>query len=386
MSILRRLFRLRVVAALLVVALVGAGVYWWTRGPVEAVPIGSSTVTVATGSIEETMIVTGLVQPSVTIELRSEASGTVESIAVQEGDRVQAGQELLRLDSRVAQTAVQEAEASLKQALMQQAANELDIDEDTVALRRVTLERTRALFEQGLVSRADLDAEELQLKVAERNVERARRNLDTNLARISQLEAAVERARTELQYTIIRAPFDAWVIRRQVEVGSGVAGVSQSSSGGTVVLTLGDARNFSLQANVTATDARRLAEGMPARLRLDSEPDRVRPGHVESVATAGDQDQQTRLTTFPVVIAVDGAAESSWINVPAQVEIVIASRENVLVVPDTCLRTDPDGRTYVFLQEGDAPARQHTVQPGTVAKDRIEIAGGLTEGQTLLCR
>lgn len=383
---MRRPFRLRIVAPVLVLAMAGVSTYWWTRGTEDAAPIGSSTVAVTTGPIEQTMIVTGLVQPSVTIELRSEASGIVESIAVQEGDRVLPGQELLRLDSSVAQTAVQEAEASLKQALMQQAANELDVDEDTVALRRITLERTRALFEQGLVSRADLEVDELELKVAERSVERARRNLDTNLARISQLEAAVERARAELQHTIIRAPFEAWVIRRQVEVGSGVAGVSQSSSGGTVVLTLGDAQKASLQANVTAADARRLEAGMPARLRLDSEPEHVRPGHVESVATAGDQDPQTRLTTFPVVIAVDGAAESSWINVPAQVEIVIGSRENALVVPDTCVRTDPDGRTYVFLQEGEGPARAGTVQVGTAESDRVEITGGLSEGQTLLCR
>jgi multidrug efflux pump subunit AcrA (membrane-fusion protein) len=386
MSLVRRLFRLRIIAPLLMLAMTGVAAYWWTQAGAIELPIGDTTVTVGTGPIEETMMVTGLVRPSVTIELRSDASGLVESIAVREGDRVLPGQELLRLDSRVAQTAVQEAQASLKQALMQQAANELDVDEDTVALRRVTLDRTRALFEQGLVARADLETKELELKAAERAVERARRNLDTNLARISQLEAAVERAQTELQHTIVRAPFEAWVIRRQVEVGSGVSGVSQSSSGGTVVLTLGEARKASLQANVTAADARRLEAGMPARLRLDSEPERVRPGHVESVATAGDQDAQTRLTTFPVVIAVDGSAESSWINVPAQVEIVIGSREDVIVVPDTCLRTDPDGRTYVFLQDGERPAQSHTVQIGTTATDRVEITNGLSVGQTLLCR
>jgi HlyD family secretion protein len=333
------------------------------------------------------MLVTGLVKPSITIDVRSDASGLVESIAVTEGDRVMPGQELLRLDSRVAQSAVQEAEASLKHAQMQQAANELDVDEDTVALRRKTFERTRSLLEQGLVATADLETKELELKVAERAAERARRNLDTNLARITQLEAAVERAQAQLQHTIIRAPFEAWVIRRHVEVGSGVAGVSQSSSGGTIVLTLGDAREASLQAKVTAADARRLEAGMAARLRLDSQPDRVLPGHVRSIATAGDQDTQTRLTTFPVVIAVDGEADASWINVPAQVEIVLSSRTDAIVVPDTCVRTDPGGRTHVFLQEGgDQPPRSHTVQIGTVAKDRIEITDGLSAGQTLLCR
>ena len=383
---MRRLLRLRVVLPLFMLALAGAAAFMWMRKPLDAAPIGGSTVTAGTGNIDEIMAVTGLVKPSVTIDLRSDASGLVESIAVKEGDRVVPGQELLRLDSRVAQSAVQEAEANLQQARMQQSAEELDLDTDTVEVRRKTLERTRQLFAEGLIAPADLEAKELELKASERQLERARRNLNTNLARITQLEAAVERAQAQLQHTIIRAPFEAWVIRRQVEVGSGVAGVSQSSNGGTVVLTLGDARKASLQAKVTAADARKLKPGMVARLRLDSDPDRTRPGHIESVATAGDQDQQSRLTTFPVVIAVDGSADSSWINVPAQVDIVLRSRQGVVVVPDTCVRTGAGGATHVFVKDGTQPPRSQDVTLGFVTKNTVEIAKGVTVGQTLLCR
>jgi multidrug efflux pump subunit AcrA (membrane-fusion protein) len=382
----RRLLRLRVVGPSVLVFGLAAAAYAWSRGAADTGPIGSTVVDVSTGTIEDTLLVTGLVKPSVTIELRSEASGLVESISVKEGDRVVAGQVLLRLDSRVAQTAVLEAEANLQQARMQHAASELDLDEDTLLLRRKTLERTRALHEQGLISGADLETKELELRVAERSVERARRNQQINLARISQLEAAVERARAQLGHTIIRAPFDAWVTRRQVEVGSGVAGVSQSSSGGTVVMTLGDAREFSLQASVTAVDARRLAPGLPARLRLDSDPERVWSGTVSTVANAGDQDQQTRLTTFPVTIVVDGVTDAAWINVPARAEIVLKARNDVMVVPDTCIRTDASGRTHVFLHEAGRPARSQDVQIGTVSSDRVEITGGLALGQSLLCR
>jgi RND family efflux transporter MFP subunit len=386
MSRRRRFLRFRIVAPVLLVSVLAIGVYAWSRGSADAGPVGSTVVEVNTGTIEDTLLVTGLVKPSVTIELRSEASGLVESIAVKEGDRVVTGQVLLRLDSRIAQTAVLEAEANLQQARMQHAASELDLDEDTVLLRRKTLERTRALHEQGLVSGADLETKELELRVAERSVERARRNQQINLARISQLEAAVERAKAQLAHTIIRAPFDAWVTRRQVEVGSGVAGVSQSSSGGTVVMTLGDAREFSLQTSVTAVDARRLEPGLPARLRLDSDPDRVWPGAVSTVANAGDQDQQTRLTTFPVTIVVEGVTDAAWINVPARAEIVLKSRDDVMVVPDTCIRTDAGGRTHVFVHEAGRPARSQDVQIGTVSSDRVEITGGLSLGQSLLCR
>lgn len=380
----RRFFRRRNVIAVLILAGSAAAAWWYLRPATPATEVGSTTHTVATETIEETLLVTGLVKPAVTIDLRSEASGLVESVSVKDGDRVTAGQELLRLDSRVAHTAVQEADANLKQAEMQQAAAEIDLDEDTLALRRKTLERTRELFAKGLVSQNELDSRELEVKASERSLERARRNMDTNRARIEQLKAAVERAQAQLQHTIVRSPLDAWVIKRHVEVGSGVAGVAQSNSGGTVVVTLGDARQASLQAKVTAADARRLKAGMATRLKLDTEPERVRTGRVQSVAAAGEQDPSTRLTTFPVLIAVDVDAGSSWINIPAQAEIVIASRANVIVVPDGCIRTDATGKAQAVVS-GPSPTPT-LVELGTVEKTRVEIKSGLTAGQAILCR
>lgn len=382
----RRVFRLRNIIVLIILVVAGLGA-WTALRPAQAVTeTGSTAHTVAPGVIEDTLMVAGLVKPAVTIDLRSEASGLVESVAVREGDRVSVGQELLRLDSRVALTAVQEAEANLKQAEMQQAASEIDLDEDTLAMRRKTLERTRELLQKGLVPRSDFESRELEVRVAERSLERARRNMDTSRARIAQLQAAVERARAQLQHTIVRSPMDAWVIRRHVEVGSGVAGVAQSSTGGTIVITLGDAREASLQAKVTATDARRLRAGLETRLRLDSEPDKVRQGRVLSVATAGEQDQATRLTTFPVLISVEIEGSASWINVPAQAEIVIGTRDNALVVPDGCVRTDPAGKSHVNVRADNGAVRLQPVEVGAVQKERVELKSGVTAGQVLTCR
>ncbi|HQX81596.1 MAG TPA: biotin/lipoyl-binding protein, partial [Vicinamibacterales bacterium] len=366
MSKLRRLFRLRNIVGLLIVA--GAAIGWRFAFQ-SAVPVaetGSKEHTVATATIEDLLLVNGLVKPAVTIDLRAEASGLVEAVFVKDGDRVKAGQELIRLDSRVAHTAVQEADANLKQAEMQQAAAEIDLDEDTLALRRKTRDRTKELLAKGLVASSELETRELEVRVSERALERARRNMDTNRARIEQLKAAVERAQAQLQHTIVRSPLDAWVIRRHVEVGSGVAGVAQSSTGGTIVVTLGDARQASLQAKVTAADARRLKTGLATRLKLDTEPDKVRNGRVQSVAAAGEQDTATRLTTFPVIIEVEVDPNSSWINIPAQAEIVIGQRPEVLVVPDGCLRTTPGGQPQAFIKSGSGPPTSVTVELGTV--------------------
>lgn len=377
----------RVLKIVVMLAIVGglgalAFVQLWPGERIAA--LADNTVQAELSAMEDVLLVAGLVRPAVTIELRAEASGIVELVAAREGDRVAAGEELVRLDSRVAQSALEQAEANLRQSELQDAATRLDLDEDTLAQRRRTLERAKALFEEGLVAREELEQRELDLRSAERTVERARRNIESSQARIAQARAAVDQARTELLHTSIRAPFDAFVLRRQVEVGSGVAGVSQSASGGTVLMTLGDARESALYAKATAVDARRLRLGMPARIRLDTDASYPIAGVVASISTAGDVDQSSRLTTFPVVVALSTQPPGGWVNVPAQAEIVLAQRVNSVTVPERCVTTDPLGQPIVRIR-GQSGDRARVVELGVVQEDRIQVRAGLEEGQTVVC-
>lgn len=375
----------KILAALVVIVMIAVGGWQYFRPKPIASSIDEQPVTVENASMEDVLVVAGQVKPAVTIDLRAEASGIVESVSAREGTRVAAGQELVRLDSKIAQSSLEQAEANLRQMELQDAATRLDLDQDSLELKKRTYERTKALADRGLVARTDLDLRETELRVAERGLERARRNIDSSQARIAQARAAVDQARTTLQHTVIRAPFDAYVLRRQVEVGSGVAGVSQSATGGSVLMTLGDARQSALYARATAADARRLKPGLAARVRLDSDPSEVLPGEVESVSTAGDVDNTSKLTTFPIVIALKSQPPGGWVNVPAQADIVLRASIEALAVPERCVRTDSNGRTYVNLRSGTS-VRRHYVEVGAIQQDRIQIRSGLEKGQVLMCR
>jgi RND family efflux transporter MFP subunit len=383
MKILRRVLKYLVALVIVVAIAYAAWAKFWPR------PQGASareeTFQSQLSAMEDVLVVSGQVKPAVTIDLRAEASGLVEAVSVKEGDRISQGQELVRLDSKLAQSAVDQAEANLSQAELQDAATRLDLDDDTVVLKRKTLERSTALYQRGLIPKDQLEQHELELKASQRAFERAKRNIESSQARIAQMRAAVVQARTQLQHTTIRAPFDAFVLRRQVELGSGVAGVSQSSMGGTVLMTLGDARQSSLYAKATASDAKRLRIGQAARVRLDSDAAEVLPGTVQSVSTAGDVDQSTKLTTFPVIIALKSQPPGGWVNVPAQAEIVLNASIQSVSVPERCVRADPSGRSYVVVRSktGD---RWFTVEVGVIQKDRIQIRSGLEQGQTVVCR
>src|ERR1051325_8998386 len=108
---MRRL--LKIVIGLVVLAGLGYGAFLWFW-PRSSTPPRDQSFQAEVAPMEDVLLVAGVVKPAVTIDLRAEASGIVAFVAVKEGDRVSAGQELVRLDSALAQAAVEQAEANLK--------------------------------------------------------------------------------------------------------------------------------------------------------------------------------------------------------------------------------------------------------------------------------
>ena len=107
---------LKVVVAVAVLAGAGFGLWRWLMPTPVAGAMREETFLAETTPMEDVLLVAGQVKPAVTIELRAEASGIVEWVGVKEGDRVTAGQDLVRLDSKLAQSAVDQAEANLRQS------------------------------------------------------------------------------------------------------------------------------------------------------------------------------------------------------------------------------------------------------------------------------
>jgi multidrug efflux pump subunit AcrA (membrane-fusion protein) len=123
---------------------------------------------------------------------------------------------------------------------------------------------------------------------------------------------------------------------------------------------------------------------MPARVRLDSDAAQTIDGVVQSISTAGDVDQQSRLTTFPIVIALKTQPPGGWVNVPAQADIVLSGSTKSVVVLESCVRTDASGRSFVTVR-GQTGDRSRPVEVGVVQNDRIQIRSGLDAGMSVVC-
>ena len=190
-----------------------------------------------------------------TVTLSTPVTGVVAEVTVAEGDRVRQGQVLLRLDDRALKARVVGLEA-------QMLGREHDRDE-----ARRERERTQEMYDRTLLAEHDLDVAKIQLATAE--------------AALKTTQAALIQARWDLEYSVIRAPFDAWVIRRSVEPGQTVVSNMQAQE----LLELAEAGAMLARARVEARDLEGLRRGDAVGVQLA---DKRFPGEVAGLGLAAD--------------------------------------------------------------------------------------------------
>jgi hypothetical protein len=85
------------------------------------------------------------------------------------------------------------------------------------------------------------------------------------------------------------------------------------------------------------------------------------------------------------VIALKAQPPGGWVNVPAQAEIILSGTIESVVIPERCVNTESNGRSYVRVKDG-FDTKYRAVELGVVSKDKIQIRTGLDKGQSVVCR
>ena len=285
------------------------------------------TGTVTRGTLVVTTSATGNLQPTNQVDVGSEISGTVESVLVDDNDRVKKGQVLARLDaSRLEdqvvkdRAAVAAAEAQVRQT------------EATVAEARANLARQRQVAELSagkVPSKAELDTAEASVKRAEANEAGAR-------AAVGQAKATLRSDETNLSKAIIRSPINGIVLKRTVEPGQTVVASLQAP----VLFTLAEKLSqMELQVDVDEADVGQVRRGQPATFAVDAYPGRRYAARITQVRY-GSQTKEN-VVSYLAVLTVDNRDLSLRPGMTATAEITTAKREGVLQVPNTALRYTP---------------------------------------------
>lgn len=274
-----------------VLVLVVGGLWWmgWLGGGEKGTMV--ETAEVQRRDITQQVTAFGRVQPEREITISPDVPGEIVELPVQEGERVQQGQLLAKVEAKdyVAQT--QQQRASVQQAR----ANLQGLKADSAQARQ-EYERKKKLFEKEMISRQQFETAETAYEQAVSQLRSARYSVD-------QARARLQESQEQVQQTSIYAPIDGVVSRLDVEEGERVVGTDRQP--GTEMMRIARLDQMEVEVDVNENDVVDVANGDTAAVEVDAYPDRSFKGVVTEIANSArvsGQGTQEQVTNFPVTI------------------------------------------------------------------------------------
>lgn len=302
-------------------------------------------VPAAGAELTPSVSVTGTLTPVEQAVVKTRAPGVLSSVLVREGQTVGKGQLLARMEDTEMQARLSEREADLAAA------------EAELGLAERTLQKQKALLDQGFISSTAFDTAQNTAQVARARADMARAQL-----------AVVRKAWADLT---LEAPIAGAVAKRHAEPGERLPADSP-------VLTIVSLRRLELVADVPASEIGKISAGQHVRVFVDGftgeafagEVDRINP---QAIASAG---------VVPVYVIVDNAGEQLRAGLFAHAEIVLSARQRGVQVPATAVR-EQSGSRYVYAIDDERLVRK-PVSVAFVSGAQALITQGLDEGELVV--
>jgi len=385
------------------VVITGAGIAAAASGGDDAT--GVRIATVESRNLESVVRASGWIQPRISVDVQSDIMGRVTALYVKEGDPVEAGQVLLRIDPTQYEAAVARAEASVSQALAQEARARASMIQ-----AQQELERTEEMLRRDslLVSPREYEQASTQAEVEKALYEASEHGVDVS-------RAALREAQDRLAKSVIRAPMDGVVTRLNIEEGE-TAIVGTMNNPGSLLLTVSDLSVMEAVVRVDETDVPEIQLGDSTTLTIDAFRRRQFTGRVTEISHSSIVDpntrglsQQSQAVDFEVVITLDSPPPGIRPDLSATAEIITATRPEALAIPIIALtvreRDDVEAMqteqseaqaAAAAMMEGDdqdvegvfvirdGQAHFVPVDVGITGREHFEVVRGLAVGDTVI--
>lgn len=306
---------------------------------------------VARRNLVSIVTASGKIEPVRKVDISADISGRVVQVLVEEGQMVERGALLIRLDPSAVQANVRRAEASVSQARAREAQARSQLVQARSALQRAE----QLSSGDQLISRAELDDARTRAQVAEGELQAARFG-------VSQAQAAVSEARDQLSKTTISAPMGGRVTRLNIEEGE-TAVLGTMNNPGSLLLTIADLSSMQATVKVDETDVPGITVGDSASVRIDAFPGQNFAGRVtrignSSIQPAGGVPTSEQSVDYEVEITLDQPPAALRPDLSATAEIITETRGNALAVPIIALTVrDPEGKKLRAAdEEEEGPA------------------------------
>lgn len=303
-------------------------------------------VTVAPQVLQQTIRVTGTIQPSQQSQIASQTSGRVEQVTVRPGDAVAAGDLLVQVD-------VEQLQLQLDLQLSNVAATQSQL-----TLAEAQLERTQSLVDRGVATASDLDS--------------ARTSVEGLRAQVAALSDQVAQAELSLREATVTAPFAGIIAARSVEPG-------QFVSTGAPLVTIVDLSTVEMVAQAPVATGAQVAVGQDVEVTVDGIAGRTFMGEVvriNPIATEGAR-------TIPVYVALGNGDGVLLGGMFATGQIVVREARDAIGIPAEAVRDDREG-DHVLVIAGDRLERRAVTAGDAWRGDLVQITAGLAAGDVVI--
>jgi HlyD family secretion protein len=383
--------RFAVVAVVLCMLLVGLG---YTYSQQSSAPT-FITAPVERGGVATLVKASGTVEAVVTVDVSSQLSGRIAEVFVNFNDTVKAGQPIAQIDQDIFAARVNEARAALSVARATAQVQKAALERAKVAIvnaqtakrlaeaqsaalrarqgeldrelqRKLQLARTGSGSERELsqiqalrdTGFADLGAsvEQIQMKaeaiaITEAERQMAEANVGNAQAVVEQRQAALDQAQLDVDRTVIRAPIDGIIIKRDVNPGQTVAVTLEAK---TLFKIANDLREMEVHGKIDEADVGRPKVGQTVQFTVDAYPDRTFGGQVLQIRKSAEVVQN--VVTYTAIISAPNPERLLLPGMTAQLRIVVSDTGEILKIPGQALRFRPSGAGLASNRQGASQA------------------------------
>jgi len=307
------------------------------------------TVVARSGDLPGVVSASGELDAVVRVNVSPKRQGVLDSLAVDEGDRVQAGQALARMDSGDLRDRLQELQANGRSAAAELARSQSE------------LQRNEPLYKQGAISFNDLN--------------RFRADYEIKRMAYRAAQERLSQRQVERDELIVRAPFGGVISQRYADPGAFVTPTTTASStlGATSSSIVEVARGLEVIAKVPESDIGRLKLGMPASVRVDSFPDRRYAAVVRQIAPRAVK--LNNVTSFEVKLTLLDQAPQLRIGMTADVDFETGKLQARTLVPTVAIVTEKGRPGVLKIGKDQQPAFQPVELGASSGKDTQILRG-----------
>jgi RND family efflux transporter MFP subunit len=360
------------IGAVLLVALIALFLFKGVFSP--AVQVEVATVTQVYPSRTFTLLnASGYVVAQRKASVASKATGRLESLYVEEGSSVEKNTIIARLENRDVVASRDQAAANLNLARSNVEQARAELHDATLAY-----DRARDLVARGFIAKADYDTAEARHQKAVAGVAASEAGVKANVAALRAAEVAIE-------YTLIRAPFDAVVLTKNADVGDIITPFGAAANAKAAVVTIADMNSLQVEADVSESDLEQVKLRQPCEIQLDALPESRFRGEVHMIVPTADRSKATVMVKVRFLekdprILPEMSAKVAFLERPVAAD---EQKPRTAINPVAVLTRN--GKKAVLLIK-DGRAVETPVTLGPQIGDMVEVLGGVKAGEKVVLK